>query len=63
MNKLVLWYDLHVVYKEEGVKKVRLSGIMERYKDVNELFHFFEKTSNLMFVLQNNTVYIEKQKE
>lgn len=63
MNKLMLWYDLHVEYKDEEVKKVRLSGIMERYKDVNELFHFFEKTSNLVFVLRNNTVYITEQKE
>ena len=59
----MLWYDLHVEYKDEEVKKVRLSGIMERYKDVNELFHFFEKTSNLVFVLRNNTVYITEQKE
>ena len=61
MDKLTLWYDLKVVYGGEEVKEVHLSGIMERYKDVNELFHFFEKTSELKFTVREDTVYIEKQ--
>ncbi|WP_099291514.1 MULTISPECIES: FecR family protein [unclassified Butyricimonas] len=62
MDKLTLWYDLEVIYEDEEVKEERLSGIMERYKNVNELFHFFEKTSEIKFTVYENTVYIKKQK-
>lgn len=59
MEKLSLWYDLEVFYKREAVKDVRLSGIMERYRDVNELLRFFEKSSDLRFSVKENTVFVE----
>jgi len=59
MDKLSLWYDLKVFYKREDAKEVRLSGIMERYRDVNELLRFFEKSSDLKFSVRETTVFVE----
>lgn len=58
MEKLSRWYDIQVFYTNENIKNVRLSGILERYKDVNELFHHFEKISPAEFIVKGNTVTI-----
>lgn len=59
MEKLSRWYDIQVFYTNENVKTVRLSGILERYKEVNELFHHFEKISSAKFIVKGNTVIIQ----
>lgn len=61
MDKLKLWYGLDVIYRQEETRDVRLSGIMERYKEVNELLHFFEKSSDLRFTVSGNTVIVERR--
>lgn len=58
MEKLSRWYDLNVFYVNENVKQIRLSGMMEKYKDVNELFHYFEKISAARFTTNGKTVTI-----
>lgn len=62
MEKLERWYDLRVVYADENARKVRLSGILERYSDVNELFSNFESISDLDFSISGNTVRIGRRK-
>lgn len=59
MEKLSRWYDIQVFYTNEEIKTVRLSGILERYKEVNELFHHFEKISSAKFIVKGNTVTIQ----
>ena len=59
MEKLSRWYNLEVFYQNEGIKKIHLSGILERYKEVNELFHHFEKISDARFTIKGNTVTIQ----
>lgn len=59
MEKLARWYDLEVFYVHPEKKNIRLSGILERYKNVDELFHHFEKISTAHFTLQGQTVMIE----
>lgn len=59
MEKLGRWYDIQVFYTNEHVKTIHLSGMLERYKDVNELFHHFEKISSAKFIVKGNTVTIQ----
>ncbi|MFR3332144.1 MAG: FecR domain-containing protein [Odoribacter splanchnicus] len=59
MEKLSRWYDIQVFYTNEYVKTIHLSGMLERYKDVNELFHHFEKISSAKFIVKGNTVTIQ----
>lgn len=61
MEKLKLWYDLEVIYQQKDVRDIRLSGIMERYKEVNELLHFFEKSSDLKFTIKGNIVSVGRR--
>ena len=52
MNRLSLWYDVEVQYSDEGVKGVKLSGDMKRYKNIQELLYFFERISDVRFVIK-----------
>ena len=58
MEKLSRWYDLDIFYANENIKQIRLSGMIERYKDVNELFHHFEKISAARFTTNGKVVTI-----
>jgi hypothetical protein len=59
METLSLWYDMGVIYENEGVKEVRLTGDLERYEDVRKLLYFFERTSDgLRFEIVGKTVVV-----
>lgn len=66
MNRLSLWYDVEVQYSDEGVKGVKLSGDMKRYKNIQELLYFFERISDVRFVIKGKKItdrlQIEKMK-
>ncbi len=59
MNKLARWYDLNVFYAQPQKKDIRFTGILERYKNVDELFHHFEKISDTHFIIHDSTVIIQ----
>lgn len=58
MEKLGRWYDIDVFYAHPEVRNIRLSGILERYNEVNGLFHYFEKISDARFTVTGKTVNI-----
>ncbi|MDR2129997.1 MAG: DUF4974 domain-containing protein [Odoribacteraceae bacterium] len=59
MNTLSLWYDVEVFYANEEVKKIRLTGDLERYDDIRKLLYFFEKTSDkVTFEIKGKTITI-----
>ena len=59
MNKLARWYDLDVFYLNEQTKNIHLSGMMTRYKEVSELFHYNEKNSTARFIINGRTVKVK----
>ncbi|WP_294141890.1 FecR domain-containing protein [uncultured Sanguibacteroides sp.] len=58
MNKLALWYDVDVLYANDKVRKVRLSGDMVRYKDIQNLLYFFEQISDVKFEIKGKTIVV-----
>lgn len=61
MDKLSRWYDLEVEYQTEALRSIRLSGNLERYHDVNQLFVSFERISEARFRVEENRVIVENQ--
>lgn len=59
MDKLSRWYDVEVFYTANQAKTVRLSGMLERYKDVNHLLRYFEKISDVRFTVKGNTITVQ----
>ncbi len=58
MNKLALWYDCDVVYSDETLKGIRLSGDMRRYGEVEEFLHFLEISTGAHFDVKNRTIVV-----
>ncbi len=58
MNKLSFWYDVEVGYANESIKSVRLSGDMKRYKDIRELLYFFERISDVKFIINGKNITV-----
>lgn len=58
MNKLALWYDCDVVYADEDLKEIRLSGDMKRYGEVEEFLHFLKISTGARFSVKNKTIVV-----
>lgn len=60
MTRLSLWYDVNVIYRNDELKKVKLSGDMKRYEDIRELLYFFERISEMRFVVDGRNIIVSK---
>ena len=61
MNKLALWYGCDVLYSDEKLKEIRLSGDMKRYGKVEEFLYFLEITTGVCFKVKNKTIVISEK--
>lgn len=59
MDQVARWYDVDVFYSRQENRKVRLSGDMKRYKEVQSLLYYFEKISDIHFTIKGRTIVVE----
>ena len=62
MEKVTRWYDVDVFFQEEALKDLRFDGNIQRYANIEELFFFLEKTSEVQFNISKRTVIVKKKK-
>ena len=58
MRTLERWYDIRVIFKDEGAKRISLSGNMKRYGDFSQVMNMLQMTGDVRFELHGNDVYI-----
>ena len=58
MRTLERWYDIRVIFKDEGAKRISLSGNMKRYGDFSQVMKLLQMTGDVRFELHGNDVYI-----
>ncbi len=58
MRTLQRWYDIRVIFKDEGAKRVSLSGNLRRYDDFSQVMKMLQMTGDVRFELHGNDVYI-----
>lgn len=58
MRTLERWYDIRVIFKDEGAKRISLSGNMKRYSDFSQVMKMLQMTGDVRFELHGNDVYI-----
>ena len=58
MRTLERWYDIRVIFKDEGAKRISLSGNMKRYGDFSQVMKMLQMTGDVGFELHGNDVYI-----
>ena len=52
------WYDIRVIFKDEGAKRISLSENMKRYGDFSQVMKMLQMTGDVRFELHGNDVYI-----
>ena len=60
MKKITLWYDCEVVFTDQSLKDMRLSGNMRRYDSVEKFLHYLEITTGAKFVVKGRTIFVGK---
>ena len=59
MRTLSKWYDVQVVFSNEADKQLMFTGNLERYADFGDILAKIEKTNEVNFSINNNTITIE----
>lgn len=60
MQKLARWYDMAVFYRNPGVKGTVFKGSVPRYTDLRRVLEVLEKTEEVHFSVQGNTVVVHE---
>lgn len=61
MNRLALWYNVEVFFKNDDVKDFRFTGSMKRYNKIGNLLHYIEETGGVHFDVNKRTVIVNKK--
>jgi transmembrane sensor len=62
MLTLARWYDFQVKFESEELKKLELSGTLDKYSDIQPLLRLFELGTGVKFEIQNKVIYVRKVK-
>lgn len=60
MNALQRWYNVKPLFASEDLKRIKLSGQLERYNSIERFFKLFEASANVKFTLNSNVVMIQR---
>ena len=62
MDILARWYDFQVKFETEELKKLELSGTLDKYSDIQPLLRLFELGTDVKFEVQDKVIYVRKVK-
>ena len=60
LHKLSRWYDIDVVFKDEGVKKMAFNGNVRKYENVNVLLDALQASGGVRFEISGKKVMVSK---
>ena len=58
MRDLSRWYGVSVFFQNEGLKQVSFTGNLKRYDNINEFLDVLQRTGDVKYRINNNTVII-----
>lgn len=58
MSNLAKWYDVEVLFANEGLKGVKFTGNLKRYEDFGEVLKKIEKTHEVEFQIEGKKITI-----
>lgn len=60
MKDFERWYDVSVCFRNEELKKVAFTGNLKRYDNINAFLDILERTGDIKYDINGNTVIIYK---
>ena len=61
MRTLARWYDMDFTFASEDLKGIRLSGRLNRYRDIRMLLHTYEQTAGIRFDIQGRHIVVSRE--
>lgn len=58
MDRLSLWYNINVFYRNDEARNLRFSGDLEKYDDFSKVLRMLEKVQNIKIEINGNNVTI-----
>lgn len=58
MAKIARWYDCEVVFRDNSLRDMRITGDIQRYAEVDKLIHYLGRTTGARFVVNGKTIFI-----
>lgn len=58
VKKLERWYDFTMNYQDEGIRRMRFSGTINKHRPLDEILNFLEKTTNIHFEVVGKSVRV-----
>lgn len=59
METLSRWYNMEVVFENENLERVRFTGDIQRYEELDKLLNLLEKTEEVQFVINGDQLIIK----
>ncbi|MDQ2179654.1 FecR family protein [Marinifilum sp. D714] len=60
MTRLSRWYNVEVSFLNESVKKLRFSGDLTRYDNIDQILELIEVTQKVKFTIKDRTLLVEE---
>ena len=60
MNELARWYDIEVVYKDEGLKNILFTGNLKRYDTINTFMKIIKRSGDINYRIEGKTIILYK---
>lgn len=60
MNTLSLWYGIDIIIDDKEVETLHFTGKITRYDKIDYILRAMEKTADIKFSMQDNTVHVNK---
>ena len=62
MRTLERWYDIHVVFADSVAEKLRFSGRVKRYEDIDNLLTMIKLTNDVDFEIEERAIIVRTNK-
>ena len=53
------WYDIKVVFENKSKQNIIMSGLLKKSDNIEELLKNFERTGEIKYSIQENTVLLK----
>lgn len=62
MAVLSRWYNVKVMFEEDGLKDLRLSGTLDKYSEIEPFLRLFEEGTDVKFDIRQQQIVVKKGK-
>ena len=60
LSTLSLWYDVEVTYQHEQFKKLRFTGKLKRFEEIQNLLNKFQHTGEVTFTIEGRNIIVKE---